>query len=230
LTFIFHNLDARSKDFPKKIKFTIKTITNKLLTKEFFARPSNLVAPNLIGCLLIKRLSRKQYLSGVIVETEAYSQEEASCHGFSGRTKRNTTLFGEPGNLYTYLTYGIYNCVNIVTGEKDWANGVLLRAIAIKGENERISSGPGLLAKRFDLNRNHDNLFLSPENGIWVTEGVNNLIRDNIIQTTRIGISQAKDIPWRWYLRSSRSISKRVKGDKTPPTNNCWQPTSFEGL
>ena len=51
-----------------------------------------------------------------------------------------------------------------------------------------------------------------------------------IIQTTRIGISQAKDIPWRWYLESSRSISKRVKGDKTPLTNRCWNPSSFEGL
>ena len=51
-----------------------------------------------------------------------------------------------------------------------------------------------------------------------------------IIQTTRIGISQAKDIPWRWYLESSRSISKRAKGDKTPPTNKSWYPSSFEGL
>ena len=91
-----------------------------------------MVAPNLIGCFFIKRIAKKQYLSGVIVETEAYSQEEASCHGFSGRTKRNETLFGEPANLYIYLSYGLYHCVNIVTGNKDWANGVLLRSIAIK--------------------------------------------------------------------------------------------------
>ena len=123
-----------------------------------------MVAPNLIGCSLIKRISKSSFLAGVIVETEAYSQEEASCHGFSGRTQRNETLFGEPGNLYIYLSYGINSCVNIVTGEKNWANGVLLRSIAIKGENERIASGPGLLAKRFGLNRNFDNLPLSPAN------------------------------------------------------------------
>ena len=201
-----------------------------LLTKEFFSRPSHLVAPNLIGCFLIKRVSKNSFLAGVIVETEAYSQEEASCHGFSGRTQRNETLFGEPGNFYIYLSYGINNCVNIVTGKKNWANGVLIRSIAIKGENERIASGPGLLAKRFGLNRNFDNLSLSPENGFWLTEGENFKEKGNIVQTTRIGISQAKDIPWRWYLKSSRSVSKRVKGDRIPPRNKCWSPPTFEGL
>ena len=201
-----------------------------LLTKEFFSRPSHLVAPNLIGCSLIKRISKSSFLAGVIVETEAYSQEEASCHGFSGRTQRNETLFGEPGNLYIYLSYGINSCVNIVTGEKNWANGVLLRSIAIKGENERIASGPGLLAKRFGLNRNFDNLPLSPTNGFWLIEGENLTRMENIVQTTRIGISQAKDIPWRWYLKSSRSVSKRAKGDRIPPKNKCWSPSTFEGL
>ena len=189
-----------------------------------------MVAPDLIGCFLVKRVSKNKYLSGVIVETEAYSQEEASCHGFSGKTKRNSTLFGKPGNLYIYLTYGIYHCVNIVTGKNNWANGVLLRSLAIKGEDERIASGPGLLAKRFGLNKNHDNLFLSPENNFWLTKRENIKNMGKIIQTTRIGISQAKDINWRWYLESSRSVSKRVKGDKIPPTNKCWTPTSFEGL
>ncbi len=189
-----------------------------------------MVAPNLIGCFLIKRLTKNSFLSGVIVETEAYSQEEASCHGFSGRTKRNESLFGEPGNFYIYLSYGINSCVNIVTGKKDWANGVLLRSIAIKGENERIASGPGLLAKRFGLNRNFDNLPLSPANNFWLTEGENLTRMGNIVQTTRIGISQAKDIPWRWYLKSSRSVSKRVKGDRIPPKNKCWSPSAFEEL
>ena len=189
-----------------------------------------MVAPNLIGCFLIQRLSSNNYLAGVIVETEAYSQEEASCHGFSGRTQKNDTLFGEPGNFYIYLSYGISNCVNIVTGKKNWANGVLLRSIAIKGEHEKVASGPGLLAKRFGLNRSFDNLPLSPANDFWLTEGGNIKEMGNIVQTTRIGISKAKDIPWRWYLQSSRSVSKRVKGDKIPPKDKCWSPSAFEGL
>ena len=189
-----------------------------------------MVAQNLIGCFLIKRLSKNSYLSGVIIETEAYSQEESSCHGFSGITQRNKTLFGEAGNFYIYLSYGINSCVNIVTGKKNWANGVLLRSIAIKGEHERIASGPGLLAKRFGLNKNFDNLHLSPANDFWISEGENLTRMGNIVQTTRIGISQAKDIPWRWYLKSSRSVSKRVKGDRIPPKNKCWEPSTFEGL
>ena len=132
--------------------------------------------------------------------------------------------------MYVYLSYGIYHCVNIVTGSRNWANGVLLRSIAIKGENERIASGPGLLSKRFGFNRSHNNLRLSPENDFWLIKGENFKEMGKIVQTTRIGISQAKDIPWRWYLESSRSVSKRVKGDRTPPTSQCWQPSSFEGL
>jgi len=132
--------------------------------------------------------------------------------------------------LYIYLSYGIYHCANIVTGKGNWANGVLLRSIAIKGEDERIASGPGLLTKRFGLTKNHNNLLLSPENNFWLSKGENFKKSGAIIQTTRVGISQAKDIPWRWYLESSRSVSKRVKGDKTPPTNKCWYPSSFEGL
>ncbi len=189
-----------------------------------------MVAPDLIGCFLIKRISQNKYLSGVIVETEAYSQEEASCHGFRGKTKRNETLFGDPGNLYVYLSYGIYNCVNIVTGKRNWANGVLLRSIAIKGEDERIASGPGLLAKKFGLEKNHNNLPLSPKNDFWLADERDFKKMGKIVQATRIGISQAKDIRWRWYLERSRSVSKRMKGDKTPPKNTCWNPSSFEGL
>ena len=189
-----------------------------------------MVAPNLIGCSLTKRLSRNSYLTGVIVETEAYSQEEGSCHGFLGKTERNKTLFGEPGNLYIYLSYGIHSCVNVVTGRKNWANGVLLRSIAIEGENERVASGPGLLAKRFGLTRNFDNMPLSPEYDFWLTKEEDSKKVGKIVQTTRIGISQAKDIPWRWYLKNSRSVSKRAKGDRIPSKNKCWEPTPFEAL
>ena len=71
---------------------------------------------------------------------------------------------------------------------------------------------------------------MSPNNDFWLNEGESLKKMGGIVQTTRIGISQAKDIPWRWYLERSRSVSKRVKGDKTPPSNQCWAPSSFEGL
>tara|TARA_Y100001968_G_scaffold87923_1_gene78949 strand:- start:1519 stop:2028 length:510 start_codon:yes stop_codon:yes gene_type:complete len=167
-------------------------------------------------------------MAGIIVETEAYSEEEPACHGFKRRSSKNETLFGPPGRLYVYLTYGTYYCVNIVTHKDNWANGVLLRAIAIPGENEKIASGPGLLAKRFGLNKSHDNLPISLENGLWLAARSSSIKMQKIVKTTRIGISQAKYLTWRWYLQASRSVSKRAKGDRCPPLKNCWQPSSFE--
>ena len=70
-----------------------------------------MVAPELIGCLLLKRQVYGELMSGVIVETEAYCQSEPACHGYRRRTPSNETLFGPPGNWYVYLTYGIHHCV-----------------------------------------------------------------------------------------------------------------------
>jgi len=81
------------------------------LPQSFFARPAELVAPELIGCLLVKRQPNGELLWGVVVETEAYSQEEPACHGYRRRTPSNETLFGEPGRFYVYVSYGIHHCV-----------------------------------------------------------------------------------------------------------------------
>ena len=206
---------------PKSISYLD---TSEILPDSFFCRPAKSVAPDLIGCMLVKQQMDGTSLYGVIVETEAYSQEEPACHGYKGRSASNQTLFGKPGQFYIYLTYGIYHCVNVVTDKDDWASGVLLRAIAIPGEHERVAAGPALLAKRFGLNQTHDNLPISLENGLWLASRPLNESMQKIIQTTRIGISQAKDLPWRWYLQGSRSVSKRMKGDHCPPTMNTWNP------
>ncbi len=77
----------------------------------FFARPAEIVAPDLIGCLLVKSQDDGTLLWGVIVETEAYSQDDPACHGYRRRTPSNETLFGEPGRFYVYVSYGIHHCV-----------------------------------------------------------------------------------------------------------------------
>ena len=73
-----------------------------------------MVAPELIGCLLVKPQANGELLWGVFVETEAYCQEEPACHGHRRRTPSNETLFGEPGRFYVYVSYGIHHCVNVV--------------------------------------------------------------------------------------------------------------------
>ncbi len=185
-----------------------------------------MVAPELLGCLLLKRQADGALLGGVIVETEAYCQSEPACHGHRRRSPSNETLFGEPGRFYVYLTYGVYHCVNIVTARRDWANGVLLRAIALPGEPERTAAGPGLLARRFGLDRGHDGMLASPASGLWLAPrppGVAALLQPppeggeaGVRQTQRIGLSQGQELPWRWYLRASRSVSRRARGDRTP--------------
>ena len=196
----------------------------------FFARPAEQVAPDLIGCLLAKRQPDGELLWGVIVETEAYAQDDPACHGYRRRTPSNETLFGEPGRFYVYVSYGIHHCVNVVTGRADWANGVLLRAVAIPAEPERVAAGPALLARRFGIDRRDDARPVHPNQGLWLAarpQGLVEPLHGSITQTTRIGISQGQELPWRWYLRSSRSVSRRARGDRTPPPSSALNPAHY---
>ena len=195
------------------------------LPQAFFARPAEVVAPELIGCLLVKRQAGGGLLRGVIVETEAYCQSEPACHGHRRRTPSNETLFGEPGRFYVYVSYGIHHCVNVVTDRAEWANGVLLRAVAIPAEHERVAAGPALLARRFGLDRSHDALPAQSRCGTWLAPRPPHLEAlgpNDLVQTSRIGISQGQELPWRWYLSRSRSVSRRAPGDRMPPQAQIW--------
>jgi DNA-3-methyladenine glycosylase len=183
------------------------------------------VAPDLIGCLLVKRQPDGELLWGVIVETEAYCQSEPACHGHRRRSPSNETLFGEPGRFYVYLSYGIHHCVNVVTGRADWANGVLLRAVVLPGEPERTAAGPALLARRFAIDRCSDARQSHPGEGLWLAPrpaALEELPPEAVMQATRIGITRGQELPWRWYLRASRSVSKRAHGDPMPRAAEAW--------
>ena len=227
------------------------------LPPSFFARPAEVVAPELVGCRLMQRQPSGELLWGVIVETEAYSQEEPACHGHRRRTASNETLFGDPGRFYVYVSYGIHHCVNVVTHRADWANGVLLRALALPGEPERIAAGPALLARRFGINRRRDATPATPQEGLWLAPRPESLAAwlseartqplaavlasqgpsqppapgaPALVQTSRIGISQGQELPWRWYLDASRSVSRRAPGNRRPPPEQAWWPGPADGL
>ena len=195
----------------------------------FFCRPAEVVGPELVGCRLVKRKDDGSLLWGVIVETEAYSQDEPACHGYRRRTPQNETLFGPPGRFYVYVSYGIHHCVNVVTDRADWANGVLLRALALPDEPERVASGPGLLARRFGLDRGDDSRPVTGEHEVWLAPRPTALASPRLVTTTRIGISQGEDLPLRWYLQSSRSVSRRAKGDRMPRQDQAWWPPAEMG-
>ena len=162
----------------------------------------------------------------MIVETEAYSQEEEACHGYNKKTPSNKVLFEEPGRFYIYRSYGIHHCLNIVTDKDNFASGVLIRAVFISNKKERVASGPGLVTKTFEVDNKFNSLKIFDNKGLWIRKGESCVEKKDLIQTTRIGISKAKNIKWRWYLKGSRSISKRKKGDRNPnfknSTNNCF--------
>tara|TARA_B100000902_G_C27291839_1_gene907599 strand:+ start:1070 stop:1633 length:564 start_codon:yes stop_codon:yes gene_type:complete len=178
------------------------------------------VAPELIGCYLIRNSLDKGLLKGLIVETEAYSQEEEACHGYNKKTPSNRVLFGEPGRFYIYRSYGIHHCLNVVTDKANFASGVLIRSVFISNQNERAASGPGLVTKIFEVDNKFNSLKILDNKYLWIRKGETDIKKKDLIQTTRIGISKAKNIKWRWYLKRSRSISKRKKGDRNPDFKN----------
>jgi DNA-3-methyladenine glycosylase len=180
------------------------------LPQIFFARPAQAVAPELIGCLLLKRQANGELLWGVIVETEAYCQSEPACHGHRRRSPSNETLFGDPGRFYVYVSYGIHHCVNVVTGRADWANGVLLRALALPQAPPRLAAGPGLLARRFGIDRGDDGRPLSQESGLWIARPAASqpLPAAALWRGGRIGISRGGQLAWRWGLAGSPSLSR----------------------
>jgi len=131
-------------------------------------------------------------------------------------TASNKSLFGKPGTFYIYKSFGIHHCLNIVTDKENFASGVLIRAVFISNKNERLASGPGLVTKTFGINMSFNSLEIFNNNFLWISQRNSIPEQKDLIQTTRIGITKAKNIKWRWYLKNSRSVSKRLKGDRTP--------------
>jgi len=92
----------------------------------------------------------------------------------------------------------------------------LIRSVFISNKNERLASGPGLVTKTFSVDISFNSLEVFNNNSLWIAPRDSNLEKKDLIQSTRIGISKAKNIKWRLYLKNSRSVSKSVKGDRSP--------------
>ena len=92
----------------------------------------------------------------------------------------------------------------------------MIRAVFIPEKNDRFASGPGLVSKAFGIDISFNSLEVINNNSLFISHRDTILEKRDLIQTTRIGISKSKNIKWRWYLKNSRSVSKRLKGDRTP--------------
>ncbi len=196
------------------------------LPADWFARPATDVAPDSIGCTLVRELPNGQILRGRIVETEAYTPDDPACHAYRRQTQRNAVMFGPPGIAYVYLIYGIYHCLNLVTDADGVPSAVLIRALeldtlppsldlATPPKLHRIAAGPGKLCRALQIDRSLNAHPLHPSSSLWLEPRPTNWQHQldsghlTLTQTTRIGLTQGVDLPWRWYLSNSAAVSKR---------------------
>ncbi|MDX2231615.1 MAG: DNA-3-methyladenine glycosylase [Leptolyngbyaceae cyanobacterium bins.349] len=193
---------------------------------QWFARSATEVAPDSIGCTLVRKFPNGQILRGRIVEVEAYTPGDPACHAYRRRTARNSVMFGPPGRTYVYLIYGMYHCLNLVTDLDGVPSAVLIRALELdtlppgialtpKLKCDRIAAGPGKLCRALAIDQSLNHQVLQPESPLWLEhrplEFQAQLEAGSLLitQTTRIGLTQGVDLPWRWYLTSSPAVSKR---------------------
>ena len=184
------------------------------LTRAFFDRSVHTVAPELIGATLLV-----DGVGGTIVEVEAYDHEDPAAHGFGGRTARNASMFGPPGHAYVYRSYGIHWCLNFVCEGEGIANAVLIRALEPTvgiplmqkrrnlHEARLLCAGPGRLCEALGVTRAHDGLPLdAPPFRLLARPAAVALAIG-----TRIGITKAREKPWRYGLAGSRFLSRPFK-------------------
>lgn len=184
------------------------------------SRPALQAAPLLLGCILVKETPRGR-LKLKIVETEAYHQADPASHSFRGLTPRTAPMFASGGRLYIYFTYGMHHCLNIVTGPKGVGEAVLLRAAepiggieimkANRGTDDirNLANGPGKLAQALGITDTSLSGIILNKSSIILKEPEDPVNQSEIIAGPRIGIRQAAEQPWRFYLKGNPFISKK---------------------
>ena len=181
---------------------------NKII-RNFFNQSTEVVAQNLLGKLLIKKL-KHDYQIGRIVETEAYlGEHDLACHASKGVTNRTKTMYGEPGHAYVHLIYGMYHCFNVVTEPKGHGSAVLIRALEPVLNINLKTDGPGKLCRALDINRAHDGMDLTADEFYFAYPDQHEEI--SMISTQRIGVQYAKEWalkPLRYYIKNNSYISK----------------------
>jgi DNA-3-methyladenine glycosylase len=181
----------------------------------FYDRPVLEVARDLVGCVVSHAGA-----SGVIVETEAYHDSEPACHAFAGLTSRTRTLFGPPGRAYVYRSYGIHALLNAVCESAGVGAAVLIRALepldgielmrARRGLDavEQLCSGPGKLTQALGVERGENDTPLTGTGPVRIAARPAAWRDVELVAGTRIGISKAVELPWRFCAAGNRHVSR----------------------
>jgi DNA-3-methyladenine glycosylase len=178
------------------------------LERPFFERTAPVVAPELLGAKLVA--------PGIVLritETEAYTEDDPASHSFRGPTKRNAVMFGPPGHLYVYFTYGMHWCANIATASVGTGEAVLIRAAEIESGldlitarrkpgtvRKNLTNGPAKICQALRLNGSHDGIDLCSDSSDGTFELRAAASVELFVATPRIGISQGKETLWRFVL------------------------------
>lgn len=187
-----------------------------MLSVDFYRRDATEVAHDLVGATLLC-----DGVGGVIVEAEGYRCDDPACHAYRGMTPRNRVLFGPPGRTYVYFSYGMHNLLNVVAEPDGQAGAVLIRALepthGVELMQERrcmddlrnLCSGPAKLTQALgiDLNDNDRSLW----NGRFEIRAPSNGDDVEVLVGPRVGISAAKEWPWRFCLSGSSYLSRPIR-------------------
>ncbi len=192
---------------------------SKKLTRKFFERKTLAVAKELLGKFLVRNINGKK-TAAMITETEAYcGPRDLACHASRGRTKRTEVMFGPAGHAYIYLIYGMYYCLNVVTGKAGYPAAVLIRAVeflddglpksklngpALTPERAEVSkklcgeaatarlvSGPGKVCRHFQIDKSLCGEDLAKSNKLWIEDRGVKIRPNRIKRTPRIGVDYA---------------------------------------
>ena len=193
------------------------------LPRSFYARPATEVAPDLLGHVLVRALPDGRRLAARLVEVEAYEPDDPGSHAFRGMTARNEVMFGPPGHLYVYFTYGMHFCMNAVTRRAGEGSAVLLRAgepldgldemRAHRGRERDVElcSGPGRFTQALAIARPENGLDLVAGDTAWIERGVGGA---DVGVGIRVGVHDTSR-SWRFWLEGSPYVSRGRPG---PPS------------
>jgi DNA-3-methyladenine glycosylase len=192
----------------------------KRVTPDFFKGTTEEVAKKLLGKILVRVIGGK-ILSGKIVETEAYLDEnDLASHSAVGMTERNKVMFGEAGLAYVYFTYGMHYCFNVVTGEVGKGSAVLIRSLEPidgidlmkkfrqKDDVHILTNGPAKLCQALKIDKKLNGVDLKTSNEIFIAEPDKNE-KFEVVITKRIGIEKSKDLLLRFYIKENKYVSKK---------------------
>jgi DNA-3-methyladenine glycosylase len=181
------------------------------LPRVFFARSAQELAPELLGATLLVN-----GVGGRLVELEIYDQSDPASHSYRGQTKRNASMFGPPGHAYVYRSYGVHWCLDIVCSAPGEASALLIRALEPTHGLERmverrglsdprkLCSGPGKLCQALAVGGEHDGLALDA----FPFQVVAREREPEIVRCERVGITRARQRPWRLCAGGSPYLSR----------------------